>query len=160
MLLTLLSNNVSLILTKDIRQCMKAMGNIRGIFRCDRKEQVMERYKLGEMEEKFAELIWEKAPIRTGELTKLCQQAFDWKRTTTYTMLKRLCERGLFANEDGLVVICMKREDFQAARGEQFIEENFEGSLPMFLAAFTRRKKLGEQEIQILREMIDNYEED
>ena len=120
----------------------------------------MEKYKLGEMEEKFAELIWEKAPIRTGELTKLCQQAFDWKRTTTYTMLKRLCERGLFANEDGVVVICMKREDFQAARGEQFIEENFGGSLPMFLAAFTRRKKLGEQEIQMLREMIDSYEED
>ena len=120
----------------------------------------MEKYKLGEMEEKFAELLWEKAPIRTGELTKLCQQTFGWKRTTTYTMLKRLCERGLFANEDGLVVICIKREDFQAARGEQFIEENFEGSLPMFLAAFTRRKKLGEKEVQMLKEMIDNYEED
>ena len=119
----------------------------------------MEAYKLGEMEEKFAELIWEHAPIRSGELTKLCQKAFDWKRTTTYTMLKRLCERGLFANEDGLVVVRMKREDFQAVRGEQFIEENFEGSLPLFLAAFTRRKKLGEKEIQMLKELIDNYEE-
>ena len=84
----------------------------------------------------------------------------SYKRTTTYTMLKRLCERGLFANEDGVVVVCMKREDFQAARGEKFIEENFEGSLPLFLAAFTRRKKLGEKEVQMLKEMIDNYEED
>lgn len=147
-------------MSKAIRQIIDVTENTRGVFCCIGKEQIMDTYKLGEMEEKFAELIWEKAPIRTGELTKLCQQVFDWKRTTTYTMLKRLCERGLFANEDGLVVVCMKKEDFQAARGEQFIEENFGGSLPMFLASFARRKKLGEKEIQMLKELIDNYEED
>lgn len=119
----------------------------------------MEAYKLGEMEEKFAELIWDTAPIRSGELAKLCEEKFAWKRTTTYTMLKRLCERGIFANEGGMVVIRMGREDFQAARGEQFIQEKFGGSLPLFLAAFTRRKKLDQKEIQLLKEMIRDYEE-
>lgn len=120
----------------------------------------MEAYKLGEMEEKFAELIWEHAPVGSGELTKLCEQAFSWKRTTTYTMLKRLCERGLFSNENGTVVVCMSREEFQAGRGEQFIDEKFGGSLPLFLAAFSRRRKLGRQEIQELRKLIDAYEEE
>ncbi len=120
----------------------------------------MEKYKLGEMEEKFAELIWKHAPIRSGELVRLCEEEFSWKRTTTYTMLKRLCERGLFANEEGMVVVRMSREDFQAARGERFIEENFGGSLPLFLTAFTRRKRLDEKEIQMLRELIERYEEE
>lgn len=118
----------------------------------------MEKYKLGEMEQKFAELIWEKAPIATKELTKLCEQTFSWKRTTTYTMLKRLCDRKLFANEDGTVVVCMTRQEFQAAQGEQFINENFEGSLPRFLTAFARRKKLGDKEILELKKLIDEYE--
>ncbi len=117
----------------------------------------MERYKLGEMEEKFAELIWEHAPIRSGELAKLCEEEFSWKRTTTYTMLKRLCERGLFSNESGLVVARMGREDFRAALGERFLEENFEGSLPLFLTAFAKRKKLGRDEVEMLRELIDSY---
>lgn len=120
----------------------------------------MEAYKLGEMEEKFAELIWEHAPVGSGELTKLCEQAFSWKRTTTYTMLKRLCDRGLFSNENGTVVVCMSREEFQAGRGEQFIDEKFGGSLPLFLTAFSRRRKLGKQEIQELRKLIDAYEEE
>ena len=78
----------------------------------------MEPYKLGEMEQKFADLIWEHAPISTGELVKLCEQAFDWKRTTTYTMLKRLCLRNLFENANGTVQIKTTKEDFQAAQGE------------------------------------------
>lgn len=120
----------------------------------------MELYKLGEMEEKFAELIWENVPIRSGELTKLCEDAFSWKRTTTYTMLKRLCDRGLFVNENGLVTACMSREDFKGIRGEQFLKENFEDSLPLFVASFTRKRKLREDEVLMLKKLINEYEED
>lgn len=120
----------------------------------------MEPYKLGEMEERFAELIWEHAPVRSGELTRLCEAAFSWKRTTTYTMLKRLCDRGLFANENGMVTVRMSREDFQSARGEQFIRENFEDSLPLFVAAFAKKRRLREEEIRMLKSLIDAYEEE
>ncbi|MCI8861861.1 MAG: BlaI/MecI/CopY family transcriptional regulator [Lachnospiraceae bacterium] len=120
----------------------------------------MEPYKLGEMEQKFADLIWKHAPITTGELVKLCEQTFEWKRTTTYTMLKRLCLRNLFENVGGTVEIKTTREDFQAAQGEQFLMENFDGSLPRFLTAFSRRKKLSSREVAELRRLIEAYEED
>ena len=120
----------------------------------------MEQYKLGEMEQKFADLIWESAPIGSGDLTKLCEKAFVWKRTTTYTMLKRLCDRNLFINKNGTVAALMTREEFLAAQGEQFINETFEGSLPRFLAAFSRRKKLSDKEILALKKLIDSYEEE
>ncbi len=120
----------------------------------------MEQYKLGEMEQKFADLIWENAPVGSGELTKLCQNAFEWKRTTTYTMLKRLCDRKIFANINGTVTALMTKEEFQAAQGEQFINETFDGSLPRFLAAFSRRKKLSDREILELKRLIDSYEEE
>ena len=96
----------------------------------------MEQYQLGEMEERLADLIWEKEPLTSAELVKACGEAFDWKRTTTYTMLKRLIVRGIFVNEKGVVKACMTKEEFLAAQGEQFLEERFEGSLPKFLAAF------------------------
>ena len=120
----------------------------------------MEPYKLGEMEQKFADLIWKHAPITTGELVKLCEQTFEWKRTTTYTMLKRLCLRNLFENVGGTVQAKTTREDFQAAQGEQFLMENFDGSLPRFLTAFSRRKKLSSREVAELRRLIEAYEED
>ena len=120
----------------------------------------METYKLGEMEEKLADLIWKHAPMRSGELVRLCAEVFSWKRTTTYTMLKRLCERGLFANENGIVVAHMSREEFRGGRGEQFLKDNFEGSLPLFVASFVRRKKLKEEEIRMLKDLIDSYEEE
>lgn len=119
----------------------------------------MELYKLGEMEQKFAELIWERAPIGSGELAKLCDSAFGWKRTTAYTMLKRLCDRGIFENQNGTVVVIQSREEFQGAQGEQFINETFNGSLPQFLTAFTRRKKLSKTEVAELRKLIEEYEE-
>ncbi len=119
----------------------------------------MEQYKLGEMEKKFADLIWEKAPVTSGELVKLCEEAFDWKRTTMYTMLKRLCDRQLFVNEGGLVTVKISKEEFESAQGRQFIEEHFEGSLPRFLVAFSRKKRLSEKEIRELKKLIDEYEE-
>ena len=120
----------------------------------------MEPYKLGEMEQKFADLIWKQAPITTGELVKLCEQTFEWKRTTTYTMLKRLCLRNLFENVNGIVQVKTTREDFQAAQGEQFLMENFDGSLPRFLTAFSRRKKLSSREVAQLRKLIEEYEDE
>ncbi|MDE5597611.1 MAG: BlaI/MecI/CopY family transcriptional regulator [Lachnospiraceae bacterium] len=119
----------------------------------------MEPYKLGEMEQRFADMIWEQAPIASGALAKLCEEAFGWKRTTSYTMLKRLCERGIFANQGGTVTILMTKEEFQAAQGEQFLNENFNGSLPQFLLAFSRRKKLSGQEVEELKKLIEEYEE-
>ena len=119
----------------------------------------MEPYKLGEMEQRFADMIWERAPIASGALAKLCEEAFGWKRTTSYTMLKRLCERGIFANQGGTVTVLMSKEEFQAAQGEQFLNENFNGSLPQFLLAFSRRKKLSGQEVEELKKLIDEYEE-
>lgn len=111
------------------------------------------------MEQRFAELIWENAPIASGQLAKLCEAAFGWKRTTAYTMLKRLCDRGIFSNEKGIVAVVMPKEEFQAAQGERFIDENFGGSLPQFLLAFSRRKKLSEKEVVQLKKMIEEYEE-
>lgn len=119
----------------------------------------MEQYKLGEMEQRLADLIWENAPIASGQLAKLCEAAFGWKRTTAYTMLKRLCDRRIFSNDNGIVSAVMSKEEFQAAKGEQFIEEHFGGSLPQFLLAFSRRKKLGEKEVEELKRLIEEYEE-
>lgn len=120
----------------------------------------METYKLGEMEQKFADLIWENEPLSSRELTQLCEEAFSWKRTTTYTMLKRLCERKIFENNQGTVKALMKKEEFLGARGEQFVEESFGGSLPKFLTAFTTRKKLNKQEIEEIRALIEAHEEE
>lgn len=120
----------------------------------------MEKYKLGEMETRLAELIWEHAPFRTAELVALCEEEFAWKRTTTYTMLKRLCERGIFVNDGGMVRTLTSREDFMASQGTQFIEEHFKGSLPLFLTAFTRRNRLSEKDVEELKRLIDSYGEE
>lgn len=120
----------------------------------------MEQYKLGEMEQKFADLIWLHAPIPSGELVKLCEKELNWKKSTTYTMLKRLCDRGIFENQKGRVTALMSREDFTAAQGEQFLSETFGGSLPRFFAAFTRRNKLSAKEIHELQQLIDQHKEE
>lgn len=119
----------------------------------------MEKYKLGEMEQKFADLIWANEPVSSRALTELCEKAFSWKRTTTYTMLKRLCEREIFQNDRGTVTSLMSKSEFGAAQGEQFLTETFDGSLPRFLAAFTRRKKLSEKEIKEIQKLIDDHRE-
>lgn len=115
----------------------------------------LEDYKLGAMETRFAELIWNNEPISSGDLVKLCEKELAWKKSTTYTMLRRLCERGIFQNKDGIVSSLMSRQEFQALQSEQFVKETFDGSLPQFLAAFTLRKKLSEREIDELRKLID-----
>jgi predicted transcriptional regulator len=120
----------------------------------------MKQYKLGEMEQCFADLIWEHEPVNSRTLTELCAEAFDWKRTTTYTMLKRLCERGIFQNDGGMVTALMSKNEFGAAQGEQFLNNTFDGSLPRFLAAFTRRNKLSEKEINEIQQLINEHREE
>lgn len=115
----------------------------------------MDDLKLGAIEARFADLIWQCEPISSGELVKLCQQELGWKKPTTYTVLRRLCERGLFQNENSVVTSRLSRQEFYARQSEKFVEETFDGSLPAFLAAFGSRKKLSEGEIDQLQRLID-----
>ncbi|MBE6894340.1 MAG: BlaI/MecI/CopY family transcriptional regulator [Ruminococcaceae bacterium] len=119
----------------------------------------MEKYKLGEMETAFAEIIWNNAPVSSGELVKICEKELAWKKSTTYTMLKRLCQREIFKNDSGTVKVLITKEEFKAAQSEEFIEETFGGSLPMFLTAFTKRNKLSAKEIEEIKNLIDSYKE-
>lgn len=115
----------------------------------------MNEHKLGIMEMRFAQLIWDNEPVSSGELVKLCESEFQWKKSTTYTMLRRLCQRDIFQNENGLVTSLMSRQEFDALQSEQFVESNFSGSLPRFLAAFTMRNKLSEKDISELLQLIE-----
>ena len=107
----------------------------------------MEELKLGMVEARFADIVWANAPMSTRELVKLCEKELNWKRTTTYTVLKKLCDRGIFLTEDSLVSVLISREDFYAMQSERFVEETFDGSLPAFIAAFASRKSLSKSEI-------------
>lgn len=112
-------------------------------------------WTLGKMETRFAELIWENAPIPSGELVKLCRQELEWKKSTTYTMLRRLCQRGIFENRDGVVHTVLTREEVRSRQSEEFLAENFQGSIPRFLlAAFSSRSPLSEEEIRELEQLI------
>lgn len=119
----------------------------------------MEQYKLGDMEQKFAEIIWANAPLTSRALTELCANALDWKRTTTYTMLKRLCDRGIFKNNKGTVTVLVPQSEFRALQGEEFLNKTFGGSLPQFFAAFTRRNQLTQAEIGELQRLIEEHKE-
>ena len=120
----------------------------------------MEDGKLGLVEGKFADIVWENAPLSTRALVELCEKELNWKRTTTYTVLKKLCERGLFQTENSTVTVLVEKADFLAMQGEKLIEESYGGSLPAFLAAFTSRKRLTGEEIAEIRRMIDACEEE
>ena len=115
----------------------------------------MAEYKLGEVESVFADIIWSNEPLSSRRLAELAQERLNWKRTTTYTVLKRLCDRELFQNKDSIVTSLVSREEFYARQSEQFVEETFQGSLPAFLAAFGSRKQLSDAEIDELQKVID-----
>ena len=119
----------------------------------------MAEYKLGEVEMRFADLIWENEPLSSGELAKLCEKELSWKKSTTYTILHRGCDRELFQNEKGVVTSLVSKEEFLAMQSKQFVEDSFCGSLPKFLAAFTSRSKLSEEEIRQLQEIIEKNRE-
>ena len=111
--------------------------------------------QLGAVETRFAELIWQNEPIGSRELANICERELNWKRTTTYTVLRRLCEKGIFQNLNGTVSSVIARDDFYAKRGEQFVSENYGGSLPEFIAAFTSRNKLTAEEADDIQKLID-----
>ena len=113
--------------------------------------------KMGVVETRFAELIWDNEPMGSGELVKLCAKELNWKKSTTYTVLKKLCDRGIFANEDGVVRSLYNKEQFYAAQSRQYVEETFQGSLPAFMAAFSAGHKLSEKELKEVQALLDSW---
>ncbi len=119
----------------------------------------MEKIQLGAIESQFADLVWENEPLTSAALCALCATALSWKKSTTFTVLRRLCDKGLFQNIKGTVTSRMTKAEFQSMQSEQFVEDTFQGSLPAFLAAFTKQKKLTAQEVEELRRLVEEYEE-
>lgn len=116
-------------------------------------------YKLTETEEKFAELIWRNEPISSGDLVKLCENEMNWKKSTTYTVLKKLCEKGIFQNENAVVSSLISKDDYYAKQSIRFVEDTFGGSLPKFLTAFMSSKKLSNDQAEELKKLIDEHKE-
>lgn len=119
----------------------------------------MNDFQMGVVESKFADIIWENEPVSSTELVKRSEEMFKWKKSTTYTVLKRLCEKGIFQNNKGTVTSLISKQEFYSVQSEKFVDETFNGSLPAFLAAFTARKNLTPDEVAQLRRMVDEYEE-
>jgi len=117
----------------------------------------MDTPKVFESEYRFCLILWEHEPVKSSDLVKLCAEQLGWKRTTTYTVIKRLSERGVLKNESSTVTSLVSKDQVQAAELEEMVEKTFEGSLPAFVAAFTRHRKLSEKEIDAIQEMIDRY---
>ena len=111
--------------------------------------------KIFESEYRFCLILWEHEPIRSGDLARLCEEQLGWKTTTTYTVIKRLSDRGVVKNENMIVTSLISKDEAQAAEIDEFVEEKFEGSLPAFFAAFTKRQKLSDRELDELQSMID-----
>ena len=116
-----------------------------------------EDMKLGAIESRFANMIWDREPIASGDLVKLCAAELSWKKSTTYTVLRKLCDRGIFQNVDGVVTSRISRQDFHARQSEQIVNETFDGSLPAFVAAFTSRQTLSDADIAELQRLIDAH---
>ena len=120
----------------------------------------MENVRFGEIEARFADIVWEKAPITTRELIAVCEMELNWKRTTTYTVLKKFFERGIFKTEDSIVSALVTREYYYTVQSEIFLKEAFSGSLPAFIAAFTSKNSLTKEELTAIREMLKKAEDD
>lgn len=120
----------------------------------------MQDISLGVIETKFAEIIWQNAPLPSSSLVLLAQDALGWKKSTTYTVLKRLCEKGIFENNGGTVTVKLSRDDFYTLQSQRFVQDTFQGSLPAFLAAFTSGKRLSDQEVAQLRQLVQSFEEE
>ncbi len=117
----------------------------------------MKYIELGDVQLAFAELVWESEPIKSGDLVKLCEAKLEWKKSTTYTVLRKLCEKGLLKNENGVVTSIVSKDEFYASKSEQFVDETFNGSLPAFIAAFGSRKKISNKEIDEIQKMINDF---
>lgn len=117
---------------------------------------IMPEIRLGEVESRFADIIWSNEPISSGKLAALAEEELGWKESTTYTVLKRLCNRGLFQNVKRTVTSLVSKEEFFSMQSEKFVEDTFDGSLPAFLAAFSKRKKLTDEEVEKMKQIIDS----
>lgn len=120
----------------------------------------MKDYKLAEGEMRFAEVVWDNEPIKSGDLVKRCEEEFNWKKSTTYTVLKKLCLRGILQNNDSIVTSIISKEEYFKFKSHEFVKDTFNGSLPKFLAAFIGNKKLSKNQVEELKKIIDEYEED
>lgn len=116
--------------------------------------------QMGAVESRFADIIWQNEPLSSAELAKLSEKELNWKKTTSYTVLKRLCDKGIFQNNKGTVTSVISKEEFYSMQSEKFVAETFDGSLPAFLTAFTARKNLTQEEVNYLRRMVDEYKEE
>ena len=119
----------------------------------------MNEIRLGAVESRFADIIWENEPLSSGELVRLCEKELTWKKSTTYTVLKKLCEKGIFQNEKGTVTSLVSKAELDSHQSERFVEDNFGGSLPAFIAAFTKRKSLSKKDMDEIKRMLDSFEE-
>lgn len=117
----------------------------------------MTAYKLGDIEMRFADLIWTNEPIPSGELVKLAEENISWKKSTTYTILRKLCEKGIFQNENGFVTSLVSKAEYISMQSERFVEETFSGSLPQFIASFAMRKTLSDKELAEIQRLIDTH---
>ena len=113
--------------------------------------------ELGAVQERFADIVWENEPIGSGDLVKICEKQLGWKKPTTYTVLRKLCEKGLLQNENGVVTSLISKEDFYSDRSRQIVDESFSGSLPAFVAAFVSKKSLTKQEADEIQNLIDAF---
>lgn len=120
----------------------------------------MKEYTLTESEEKFADIIWRNEPIGSGDLVKLCEDEMNWKKSTTYTVLKKLCEKEIFRNENAVVTSLIHKDEYDAKQSQRFVEDTFGGSLPKFLTAFMGTKKLSKRQADELKKLIDEHKED
>jgi len=116
--------------------------------------------KIGVIQERFADLVWAHEPISSGELVRLCEKELNWKKPTTFTTLRKLCEKGLLKNENGIVTSVISREDFYAGKSTQIVEEAYAGSLPMFIASFISQKPLSAREADEIQRMIDAFRQE
>ena len=117
----------------------------------------MKNIELGAVQERFADLVWANEPIASGELVRICEKELQWKKPTTYTVLRKLCEKGLLRNADGIVTARISRDEFYAKKSEQIVQGSYQGSLPAFVAAFVSRNGLSAEEADKIRKMIDAF---
>lgn len=120
----------------------------------------MDKFNLCESEYRFASIVWENEPLGSGELAKLCREKLGWKKSTTYTVLKKLCQRGILKNQESIVTSIVKKEQVQKFESEQFVEKTFGGSLPQFITSFMNGKKLSKTDVENLKKLIDSYKEE
>lgn len=120
----------------------------------------MEDIRLGSVEGKFADIIWANEPIPSGELVKLCAKELEWKKSTTYTVLKKLCDKGIFLNDGGTVSSLISKEELSSMQSEKFVEDNFDGSLPAFIAAFSKRGHISPKDAEEIKRLIDSIGKD